>query len=48
MKKLLLFALIIMASMQLFAQDMLVGSYNIRYKRYASGLLQYPLQELER
>ena len=34
MKKLLLFALIIVASMQLFAQDMLVGSYNIRYKNW--------------
>ena len=32
MKKLLLFALIIVASLQLSAQEMLVGSYNIRYK----------------
>ena len=32
MKKLLLFALIIVASFQLSAQQMLVGSYNIRYK----------------
>lgn len=32
MKKLLLFAFIIVASMQLTAQQMLVGSYNIRYK----------------
>lgn len=32
MKKLLLFALIIGASLQLSAQQMLVGSYNIRYK----------------
>ena len=34
MKKLLLTALIIVASMQLFAQDMLVGTYNIRYKAW--------------
>ena len=34
MKKLLLSALIIVASMQLFAQDMLVGTYNIRYKAW--------------
>jgi len=34
MKKLLLFALIIAASLQLSAQDMLVGSYNIRYKAW--------------
>ena len=32
MKKLLLFALLLVASFQLFAQEMLVGSYNIRYK----------------
>ena len=32
MKKLLFFALIIVASFQLSAQQMLVGSYNIRYK----------------
>ena len=34
MKKLLLFSLIIVASLQLFAQDMLVGTYNIRYKAW--------------
>ncbi len=34
MKKLLLFAFIIVASMQLTAQQMLVGSYNIRYKNW--------------
>ena len=34
MKRLLLTALIIVASMQLFAQDMLVGTYNIRYKNW--------------
>ena len=34
MKKLLFFALIIVASLQLSAQDMLVGSYNIRYKNW--------------
>jgi endonuclease/exonuclease/phosphatase family metal-dependent hydrolase len=34
MKKLLLTALIIVATMQLFAQDMLVGTYNIRYKAW--------------
>ena len=34
MKKLLLFALIIVASLQLSAQDMLVGTYNIRYKAW--------------
>ena len=33
MKKLLLFALIV-ASLQLSAQQMLVGSYNIRYKNW--------------
>ena len=34
MKKLLLFAFIIVASLQLSAQDMLVGTYNIRYKAW--------------
>ena len=34
MKKLLLFALTIMATLQLTAQDMLVGTYNIRYKAW--------------
>ena len=34
MKKLLLFSLIIVASLQLSAQDMLVGTYNIRYKAW--------------
>jgi len=34
MKKLLLVAFVIVASMQLFAQDMLVGTYNIRYKAW--------------
>lgn len=34
MKKLLLFVLLIVASFQLSAQDMLVGSYNIRYKNW--------------
>ena len=34
MKKLLLFAFIIVASLQLSAQQMLVGSYNIRYKNW--------------
>lgn len=34
MKKLLLIALIIVASLQLSAQEMLVGSYNIRYKNW--------------
>ena len=34
MKKLLFFALIIVAFLQLSAQDMLVGSYNIRYKNW--------------
>ena len=34
MKKLLFFALIIVASLQLSAQQMLVGSYNIRYKNW--------------
>ena len=34
MKKLLLFALIIVASLQLSAQGMLVGTYNIRYKAW--------------
>ena len=34
MKKLLLFVLVIVASLQLSAQDLLVGSYNIRYKNW--------------
>ncbi len=34
MKKLLFFTLIIVASLQLTAQDMLVGTYNIRYKAW--------------
>ena len=34
MKKLLLLALTIMATLQLTAQDMLVGTYNIRYKAW--------------
>ena len=34
MKKLLLFSLIIVAFLQLSAQDMLVGTYNIRYKAW--------------
>lgn len=34
MKKLLLLALLIVASLQLTAQDMLVGTYNIRYKNW--------------
>ena len=34
MKKLLLFSLIFVASLQLSAQDMLVGTYNIRYKAW--------------
>lgn len=34
MKKLLLFAFIIVASLQLSAQEMLVGTYNIRYKAW--------------
>lgn len=34
MKKLLFFVLIIVASLQLSAQQMLVGSYNIRYKNW--------------
>ena len=37
MKKLLLFALIV-ASLQLSAQQMLVGSYNIRYKNANDSL----------
>ena len=34
MKKLLLFALVVVASLHLSAQDMLVGTYNIRYKAW--------------
>ena len=34
MKKLFLFALLVVASLQLSAQDLLVGTYNIRYKNW--------------